>query len=111
MYFYYDKGPDGCWYRFAGDHNHARRIARPCEDECSHRSADEAFHHYCEHLRQRLQLTPGANWPTCSVPECADGAIAMLKAPEQTVGWCVCEGHTDPKTLPLDQMLPRGNAL
>ena len=109
MFFYYDKRPDGYWYRFAGDHDHTRRIARPCGDECQHRSADEAHHHYCEHLRQRLQLTPGANWPTCSVPDCPEGAIATLKAPEQTVGWCCCEGHSDPKTLPLDRMCARGN--
>ena len=49
-------------------------------------------------------MRPGAQWPNCSVPDCADGAIATLQAEGQPVGWCVCEGHCDPATLPLDRM-------
>lgn len=109
MHFYYDKGPDGYWYRMAGDHENMRRIARPCEDECTHRSEAEAFNHYCDNLRQRLQMTPGAQWTRCSVPDCPEAAIATLQAEGQPVGWCVCEGHCDPATLPLDRMCGKGD--
>lgn len=87
MHFYDDKGPGGYWYRFAGDHNHNRRIARPCEDECSHASEAEAFHHYCEHLRQRLQLTPGAQWRNCSVPQCPDHVSVTILNQERCPTW------------------------